>query len=33
MIVTNEISHDSVVLTKDTRVIQGLPIDGDLSSR
>ena len=28
-IMTNEKSSDSVVLTKDTRVKGGLPIDGD----
>ena len=28
LIETNETLYDSVVLTKDTRVIQGLPIDG-----
>ena len=28
LLVMNETSYDSVVLTKDTGVIQGLPIDG-----
>ena len=29
LMVINETSYDSVVLTKDTGVIQDLPIDGD----
>ena len=33
LMVTNETSYDAVVLTKDTGVIRGLPIDGEISGR
>ena len=29
LVVTNETSYDSIVMTKDTGIIRALPIDGD----